>query len=389
MDRCALLGARLVDPDGGDPTPATLLVEDGRIVDRLGRDTPLGGGWRRVALPDRLIAPGFIDVHFHGELFAAEPSGFGPALDRAAAAMPASGTTAFLATTISWDEASMPERVEALAGAIDASPRPGAACLGVHLEGPWLSPAAAGAMMPGCLRPFGSARDHDALDRAGDRLRMVTLAPEIDGAEQLLDALARRGVAAALGHSRAQPDAIERAIGQGLRHVTHLWNAMGPFHHRTPGVAGAVLAEDRLTCDLICDGHHVHPNVVRTAVRALRDRLVLITDRVDLPGAAADPGEPGSPARLPDGTIAGSQLGQDQAVRNAVAFAGIPLAEAVAAATLRPARLLGIERDRGTLWPGARADLAVLDEAGHVLETWIGGRRVHEGGAPSGPAGSA
>jgi len=158
--------------------------------------------------------------------------------------------------------------------------------------------------------------------------------------------------------------------------VTHLYNAMGPLHHRRPGVTGHALADDRLSCDLICDGVHVHPEMVRVAARSLGERLVLITDRVDL--AQIDPTQEGdgAPVRLADGTLAGSQLVLDRAVRNVQEFAGLSLREAVAAGTLRPARLLGIESQHGTLRPGARADLAVLDAGGRVVETWIEGRRV-------------
>lgn len=376
MSRCALVGARLVDPETRRLVDETLLVEDGRIVDRLDRDATLSGSWERIDLYDRFVAPGFIDVHFHGELFSAAPNEFAGALSRAADRMLGCGTTSFLATTVSWAADAMPGHVGELARTIDAGGLPGAHCLGLHLEGPWLSGSAPGAMTQGCLRPFDPSRDLEVLDRAGGLLRMVTLAPELDGAPALLDELARRSVVAALGHSRATAQEIQDGISRGLRHITHLFNAMGPLHHREPGVAGTVLAEDRLTCDLICDGHHVHPDIVRIAARALAERLLLITDRVDLPHASADGQAPGAPARLADGTIAGSQLGQDQAVRNAMAFAGLDLVEAVAASSLRPARLLGLERERGTLRKGARADLVVLDESAEVLETWQGGRRA-------------
>jgi len=387
MDRCALLGARLVDPDRTGLHDETLLIEDGRIVDRVSPKVPLAPGWRRVAMPGRLVAPGFIDVHFHGELFDATPAHFGAALARATDALPACGTTGFLATTMSWPDPELGERVSRLAELISVEPGRGAGCLGLHLEGPWLSDARPGAMDREAIRAFDPKRDEAVLDRAGDRLRMVTLAPEAEGADALLASLARRGVVAALGHSNAGAEAIAEGIDRGLVHVTHLFNAMGPFHHREPGVAGTVLAEDRLTCDLIGDGHHVHPDVFRIAARALGERLVLISDRVDFSDAATGPPpsrEAGEPLRLADGTIAGSQLGLDQAVRNAVAFSGMTLGEAVAAVTIRPARLLGIERERGTLWSGARADLAILDESGALLETWIGGRPVYTAAGDAG-----
>lgn len=403
VDKLAITGA-ILDPEAapsdGPPAEGTLLVEDGRIVEVLapvdGRDRraepgPPGPDWRRVARGGCWLAPGFLDLHFHGELVAARPDAFPAALERAGRRMLGEGTTAFLATTVTPSRDGLADDVEAWSAAIAraAPAAAAAACLGLHLEGPWISPAAPGALPPAGIRPFDAVADRAALDRAGGLLRMVTLAPEVPGAAALLADLASRGVVAALGHTRASPAEIAEGVERGLRHVTHLFNAMGPMHHREPGVPGTVLAEDRLSCDLVCDGHHVHPAMVRVAARALRERLVLITDRVDLPGAevAGDTllgllaaGPEGEPWRRPDGTLAGSRLALDRAVRNVRAFAGLGLREAVAACTIRPARLLGVEAERGTLRPGARADLAVLDGEGRVVETWIAGHPAWSAG---------
>ncbi|HEU4427678.1 MAG TPA: amidohydrolase family protein, partial [Myxococcota bacterium] len=199
--------------------------------------------------------------------------------------------------------------------------------------------------------------------------------------------LGRRGIAASLGHSLADADACERAVAAGARHVTHLFNAMGAFHHRKPGLIGTALADDRVSCDLICDGVHVHPSAVRLAVRAKGAKLALITDNVALPqqsqnanavesygaGAVHDDG---AAWRLADGTLAGSRLTLDRALANAEAFGALTRLGAVRALTLAPARLLGIERERGTLRRGARADFALLDSTGSVRETWLAGRRA-------------
>ena len=383
MAKLAITGAELVDPESALVRRATLLVEDGRIAGSVEPGAPLGGDWRAVARPGLSVAPGFLDLHFHGELVAVPPAQFAAALERAASRMVGQGTTGFLATTVCWPPAELADAVDTLAAAIEGVPAAGAACLGLHLEGPWISAEAPGAMARGSIRPYDARADREVLARAGAHLRMVTLAPEVPGADALLEELGARGAIASLGHTRAAPECIREGVARGLRHVTHLWNAMGGVHHREPGVAGTALAEDRLSCDLICDGHHVDPAIVRITARALGERLVLITDRIDLPEGspasalgAVTAGVGDAPWRRADGTIAGSQLGLATALGNARRFAGIELRDAVAACTLRPARLLGVERERGTLRRGARADLALLDASGRAVETWIAGAPV-------------
>jgi N-acetylglucosamine-6-phosphate deacetylase len=371
-------------------------VEGGRIRARL----PVGAepidasarsvaGARPLRLGGRALSPGLIDLHHHGEVVLRAPDDAGEALRRESARLVRHGVTAWLPTTLAWPGPELGVRLERLAAAVTASAWPGALPLGLHLEGPWIRAEAAGAQPAAGIRPY----DHDGralLDRAEGAVRMATLAPEVAGAERLLDELERRGVVAALGHTLAGSGALDAAVARGARHVTHLFNAMGPLHQRGPGFAGLVLADDRLSCDVIADGAHVDPAWLRVASRTKGERLMLISDRID-PGDQRLAGGFGSGQiasdgrawRLPDGRLAGSHLQLDDAVANAERWRVMNRHEALAACTLRPARLLGIEAERGTLRPGARADLALWSPAGELLASWVEGRLVYR--APAAP----
>lgn len=374
-----LENARWLDPEEPEARPGSLLVEGGRIAARLAPGERGPAFAARTDLGGRLVAPGFLDVHYHGAfVFSDADDALDDAMERAAASA-RHGTTGYLATTVAWPAEELGPRVERLAARLAGDLPPGARPLGLHLEGPWIHPEAAGAQPAAAIRPCRTAEVEDVLARAAGSVRMVTLAPEIEGADGLLALLERRGLVAALGHSRARAAEVEAAVARGARHVTHLFNAMGPIHHREPGLAGMALADERLTADLICDGVHVHPAMVRVAAHALRERLLLVTDRIEPPpGASFGSGalrDDGRALTLPDGRLAGSCVTLDRALRNASVFADLPLREAVAACTLRPARLLGLEAEVGTLRVGARADLAVLGDDGRVEETWLGGER--------------
>ena len=380
----ALLNARLLDPGTGEVHAGGLLLENGQIAGEI----PPGSSPSGVNVADlggRLIAPGYLDVHFHGKLPFSAPERLEHALGEDARELARHGVTAFLPTTVARNDAPLAACVRAVgrcvisasSSASDAASKP----LGIHLEGPWIAPDAAGAQPAGAIRPYDAAAGASILDAADGTVRLVTLAPEVPGALTLLAELGRRGIVAAVGHSRASAAALESGIDAGLRHATHLFNAMGPVHHRDLGVAGVALTDDRITCDLICDGCHVHPAMVRLAARAKGDRLLLISDHIDPPGDATDFGsgpvhDDGTALRLPGGTLAGSTLHLDCAVSLAVQLGAMTLPEAVAAATIQPARLLGVEAEHGTLRPGSRADLVVLEEDGTLVETWLAGVRV-------------
>jgi len=297
--------------------------------------------------------------------------------------LPETGTTAFLPTYIT---APVPELVASLRKArkIAAEVPKGARILGVHLEGPFLSRARPGAHRPDWMVPPSAAAVAELLAAGQGVLRLVTLAPEVDGALAAVATLAAAGVLVSVGHSDATARQVADAADAGARMVTHLFNAQRGLHHREPGVVGQALTDPRLTSGLIVDLAHVAASVCALAFAAAPGRICLVTDATA--GAGMPPGRyvlGGEPVELPpgggapvrrDGTLAGSALRMDLALANAVGV-GLGLAAAVAAATRIPADLIG-RPDLGRLAPGAAADLAWLDDDLHPLATWAGGGQV-------------
>jgi N-acetylglucosamine-6-phosphate deacetylase len=392
MNRIWLHDAFLADPEAPAEVAGSLLIEDGRIAARIGPGDPAPADADAISLAGARLAPGFVDVHFHGELAACPVDDAASVLRRASALLARHGVTAFLATTVAWPASELRLRIERLAAALAETSWPGAVPIGIHLEGPWIRPEAAGAQPPDGIRPYDPAEGAAIFDRAGSAMRLVTLAPELPGARRLEADLARRGVAIAVGHTLANDADLRASVANGACHATHLFNAMGSQRHRAAtsdphadGFAGLVLEEERIGCDVIADGAHVHPDWLCLAVRAKRDRLMLISDRIDIPETASSTPawlgaerltSDGVAWRLPDGRLAGSLLTLDAAIRNVDSWRVMSSHEAIAACTLRPARLIGAERERGTLRVGARADLVALSEAGEVAATWVGGREV-------------
>lgn len=329
---------------------------------------------------DGTLVPGFIDLQVNGaggcDFLAPTEAGLAAAHDH----LLRTGTVAYLPTLISAPE----DRLRAaLACFADYAHRPGAPrILGVHLEGPFLSRARSGAHRPAYLRTPSVEWIGRLLDDFKGLIRIVTLAPELDGALDVIDHLVARGIVAALGHTDATYDQATAAFSRGARLATHLFNAMRPFHHREPGVVGAALGHPDVTCSVIADLVHLHPAALRQVI-ALKgpSGIVLVTDAIA--AAGAPPGSltlgdqavsvrDGAP-RLPDGTLAGSLLTMDQALRN-MASVGISPADALRMASATPAGLLGID-DIG-LALGRRADLVVLDSTMRVATTIVSGQIV-------------
>ncbi|HXS71936.1 MAG TPA: N-acetylglucosamine-6-phosphate deacetylase [Patescibacteria group bacterium] len=314
------------------------------------------------------IAPGFVDVHVHG-WGGHDAMGDRDALDGMARALLRRGVTSFLPTAVTApldDLTAFAERVRAW---MPSAPVDGAEPLGFNLEGPFLADARRGAHDQTQLRAPADVSP-ETIETLTDGLRLLTVAPELAGATDLIGALSRAGVAVSLGHSAALVDEARKAFAAGASSTTHLFNAMSGFEHRSPGLAVAALLEDDAYVELIADGIHVHPTLWELITRLKPvDRLLLVSDAVPLAGTGDGRGRIGSLSVDVDGwrctvvgtdTLAGSVIALDTAVRNVVAT-GVQLPAAVAAASRNPLALLGIT-DRGRIAVGQRADLVELDD---------------------------
>jgi N-acetylglucosamine-6-phosphate deacetylase len=365
-----------------------VVVDAGRIVE-VGEGLPPPVG-TVVDLGDRALVPGFVDLHVHGgggaQTNGADPESVEQAVRATAVTHARTGTTALVATTVSDTEARLTAALEGVAAAVRSGSGRGAEVLGAHLEGPWLSPGRAGAQEPAHLRPPTAGELDRLLAAAVGTLRMVTLAPEVPGALDVIRAAHRAGVLVSIGHTQATFAEAAAAFDAGARHVTHLFNAMPPLLHRAPGPAGAALADSRVTVEVIADGQHLHPAVLAVAAASAGRRLVAVTDAISATGLPEGRHVLGrSEVVVRDGrvtladapqTLAGSVLTMDRAVATLVA-AGVPLVDAVTAATLTPAGALGIGH-KGRLVPGADADLVVLDGGLLAVATVVAGRVVHD-----------
>jgi N-acetylglucosamine-6-phosphate deacetylase len=372
-----LLVGRVHRGGASPPAEGAVLVEDG-VITWVGAGRPPGPPATVVEAPEgALIAPGFIDLQVNGAC--GEDAADGPdAIAAISAALPASGVTAYLPTITSRP---LPEMARFALTAGQAG-GPGAEVLGAHLEGPFLNPERSGAHDPGSLLAPSPERVEQLLD---GRPRMVTLAPELPGATAAIIRLTRSGTVVAAGHTAADYETARLAIEAGVTFGTHVFNAMAHFHHRHPGVVGALLDDRRVTVGMVADGQHLHPATCSQILRGKGWRRVALT--TDQTAAAGMPPGPyrlsgrevisdGTVVRLPAGPLAGSAATMDALVRNLVRLSGIRPETAIAMASAVPARCLGL-RGRGAIRPGCRADLVVLDSDLRVRATVVAGRLAY------------
>jgi N-acetylglucosamine-6-phosphate deacetylase len=388
----AFTARRLLTPTDTVEHPL-VLVEQGRVLEISAPSSrQIPAGISVCDFRDGVMAPGYVDLHIHGS------AGY-DVMDDAAEALPAieqllarHGVTSYFPTTVTAPMDTTLRALERLADAIEARERNSnkdgrirALPLGIHLEGPFISHARRGVHPPeNLLAPTLNAFDQ-FWQAARGRIRMVTIAPELEGAPEVIAEAARRGVCVSLGHSDADFEAAERGIASGARHATHTFNAMRPLchntlDHRSPGILGAVLTDPRVSADIIADGVHLDPAIVKLFAKAKGpDQTVLITDAISATGMPDGRYRLGSfevdvrdGKCMAHGKLAGSVLTMDRAVRNLARFAEWDLPQAVAAASRNPARVARIA-NKGVLAVGADADFVVLSSEGEVLRVFVGG----------------
>ena len=362
--------------DGALRDDILVTIEDQVIVD-VEQSTRVPADAERV---QGILVPGFVDLHVHGGDGADFMDAHEEATQRILAFHARHGTTALAATTLSASRGDLHAAVETIAG---MSNQDGAEIVGIHLEGPFINSTRAGAQDRGSIRP-ADIHEVAALIAEAPRLRwIITVAPELEGSRALIEHFRDR-VLFSIGHTNAGHGEAVAALEWGVCHFTHLYNAMTPLHHRDPGVVGAALTSVDATAELIADGIHVHPAALRVAVNAMPHRIALITDAMRACGLAdgtyklyeyevtVNEGA----ARLADGTLAGSVLTMDAAVRNMIELAGLPVETVIPLATEVPARIANVANRKGKIERRYDADLVLMNERFEVERVWGRGRAV-------------
>ncbi len=385
----ALTASRLYTPLEAIEQPV-ILLDGPRIVEVTSRSTrPLPEGIQPIDFGDSILAPGYVDIHIHGgaghDVMSTDPAAL-PAVEQLLAKH---GVTSYLPTTVTASGDHILSALDRLATAIETAERDSdsrgrrAQPVGIHLEGPFISFERRGVHPPQDLLPPTLPVFERFWQAARGRIRMMTIAPELEGARAVIAEAVRCGVCVSLGHSDSKLHDTRAAIEAGARHATHAFNAMRPLGHREPGIVAAVLTDPRLSADIIADGIHLDPTIVELFLKMKGpEAAVLITD------ATAATGMPDGRYRLgwfevevkngmctAEGALAGSVLTMDRAVRNVTKFAGWDLQQALRLATLNPSKVVGLS-NRGKLEAGAEADILVLSSSGEVRTTFVRGVRM-------------
>lgn len=359
-----------------------IAFEDGKIVaiGKLDNVEPIFD-------TDGVVLPGFIDEHIHGAGGADAMDGTEQALQTISEYVAKEGTTGFLATTMTQSPENIGKALKNVKTVREKGEYKGAEVLGVHLEGPFISPKHVGAQpLEYVAKPAPETFDKYN-EISGGNIKVVTLAPEVEGGLDLVKHLAKIGVVASIGHTGAKFSDVEAAVAAGATNVTHTYNAQTPLHHREAGVVGAAMLIDELNCEMICDTIHVSVPAIKIFVKNKPHyKFTLITDAMRAKGMPDGLSELGGQqvfvkngeARLSDGTLAGSVLKMNVAVKNLVEKVGVSFTDAVDFASANPAKNLGLYDERGSIEVGKRADFAVMDKDYNILCTVVGGKVVYK-----------
>ena len=360
---------------------------DAKTARQRWRDEQLDPSVEFIDLGPLRLAPGYIDLHDHGFHGHDITTGSREDIETMAAELPRTGTTAFFPTIATTGRDETAQQVRRCVEAAESQPSASAEILGIRLEGPFISIAKKGAQYEPAIRKPDPEEMRELARIGGGWIRMVDYAPEEDADDQLLNALTELGILPCIGHTNATYEEAVRAIDGGARHCTHLFNAMSPLEHRAPGAPGALLTDRRTTVEIIADGIHLNPAILKLVVDARGvDTTALITDAVSAAGLPDGVYEfikrkvivSDGAVRLENGTIAGSALTLDRAVRNMVTLAGCSWQNAIHMATLTPARIAGVDDRKGRLIPGADADALALDSDGIVQQAWTRGQDAYQ-----------
>jgi len=378
--RTVLTATRLLTPDQAIDRPI-VVIDDGIVADVLSQyQSELPDG-RHVDLPEMTLIPALFDVHIHGSGGHDVMEATEDALNRIGAFLARRGVGAYCATTVTAPLESLLRSLSGLAKLMNA-PLEGARPVGIHLEGPFLSPHKRGAHTESQLMTPSIALFDRMWQASEGHIRVMTIAPELPNAEETIAHATKMGVRVSLGHSNANSANARSGVLAGAVTATHTFNAMRRFDHRDAGLVGEVLTNDRLFAEIICDGLHVEPTVVRLFWKAKGgERAILVTDAMSgsgMPDGAYRLGEMEVRVKngrcvIGDDTLAGSTLTLDRAVKNFMEFTGAELAETVALATVNPARMTGLDAEIGTIARGRVADIAVVSAKNEVIGTILRG----------------
>lgn len=367
----------------GEGVQTANLVFDDKIL-----STSLDGSEEVIELPaDAIVVPGFIDQHIHGAGGADAMDGTIDALTTIANTVAGEGTTAFLATTMTQSVENITNALSAVKAYKDANYATGAEILGIHLEGPFIAASMKGAQP----LEYVVSPDIDIFDAynkaSGNNIKIVSLAPEVDGADALIAHLDSNGIVASIGHTAAKSADVRKAIRSGAKNITHTYNAQSALHHREIGVVGSAMLYDELATELIADTIHVSvPAMQLLAKNKPNGKLILITDAMRAKGLADGESELGGQvvivkngeARLTDGTLAGSVLRMNRAIANFIEKVGIPFTKAIDCATINPAKALGVDKVMGSIKVGKLANFTVLNSNYDVLCTIRNGEVIYK-----------